>query len=398
MRLLLLATVLAAPALALGQGQLSPPASAFSGGAPTSTMKTLDQLEPRQVLGTPGTTRTSGLTISTSGSYVLAGPIAVASGNAITISASNVTLDLNGFTLKSTNPARTGAAIAIADGCSAISITNGFIESAVQFYINTGGAYGAGFSDGILSDGTTSHSIHVTEIDVHSVLNHGILLLQADADNRLPTLDTSIENCTATDCGMIGLSANRVARSQADSQRRGIQAEVATDCIGESSTSYGLDARVADSCIGLSRTGIGLGGFNGCTATNCYGLNARNDFEDIDATGPALEVNTALNCYAQSSTNYGLRATIAATGCLGRTSNGLIGLAAPVALACVGINTKSIDFLSGAPYHGLYSGGTASFCHGAADADSATALSASIAIGCTAAGHVVSASKQLGTP
>ncbi len=53
-------------------------------------MKTLTQLEPR----TPLAGGTAAITISQSGSYFLTGNLTVATGDAITINASGVTLDL----------------------------------------------------------------------------------------------------------------------------------------------------------------------------------------------------------------------------------------------------------------------------------------------------------------
>ena len=70
------------------QGSLTPP------GAPAPTMKTLTQIEPRTAISSIPTT------ITQSGSYYLTGNLSgVAGQNGITIVASDVTLDLNGFTL-----------------------------------------------------------------------------------------------------------------------------------------------------------------------------------------------------------------------------------------------------------------------------------------------------------
>ena len=83
---------------AFAQGSLTPP------GAPAPTMKSLDQIEARTPISSLP------FTISASGSYYLTKNLAVTSGNAIVISAEGVTLDLNGFTLSSTeaSPAGTG--------------------------------------------------------------------------------------------------------------------------------------------------------------------------------------------------------------------------------------------------------------------------------------------------
>lgn len=83
-----LVSMLAVHPSAFGQGTLTPP------GAPSPTMKTLDQIEPR--------TRVPSLpfTISAPGSYYLTTNLVGVSGNSgITISSGNVTLDLNGFSL-----------------------------------------------------------------------------------------------------------------------------------------------------------------------------------------------------------------------------------------------------------------------------------------------------------
>ena len=118
--LLLLATV----TTLLAQGPLTPPS------VPAPTMKSLDQIEARTAIPKSPPVVIAGphYTISQPGSYYLTGNIVVASGNGINITASNVTLDLNGFALisKTASPA-SGNAIDIAANLRSIEIKNGRI-------------------------------------------------------------------------------------------------------------------------------------------------------------------------------------------------------------------------------------------------------------------------------
>ncbi len=372
MKRLLLLSTLAIPALGLAQGALTPP------GAPAPSMKTLDQLEPRSVIGTPGATRTTGFTISTSGSYVLAGPIAVASGNALTISASNVTLDLNGFELSSAATPKAGTGIAIGAGCSSIAITNGFITN---------------FAGGIVSDGTTSHSLHVTDVTVTSAGVDGIVLARRDAAYNLPALDTSIDRCSAGVGTGIGLSANRVTLSLASSEGpRAIQAGTVTASRASGATGYAIDAHVADSCHATSNDAIALGAANGCTATNCYA------FSYFDR---GLDALNATGCYAGSQTGYGARVSFTATGCYAETQSGLVALTATEAVACAADHKGTYG-----ERYALNSGGTTSFCYarvaGSGASGTPVTLTAAIAVGCIVDGvlstNVPAGKKFLGTP
>jgi hypothetical protein len=71
-------------------------------------MKSLDQIEARTAI-----TGAGAVVISQAGSYYLTRNITVSSGDAITIGANNVTLDLNGFAISSTAPSATGRAIVL---------------------------------------------------------------------------------------------------------------------------------------------------------------------------------------------------------------------------------------------------------------------------------------------
>ncbi|RYD34127.1 MAG: right-handed parallel beta-helix repeat-containing protein [Verrucomicrobiaceae bacterium] len=102
---------------AMAQGPLNPAAP------PAPTMKTLGEIEGR----TPVSTLPFNITAS--GSYYLTKNLqfTATTGNAVNISASNVTLDLSGFSLSSVDGV-SGSAIAITGGRTGIRIRNGSIK------------------------------------------------------------------------------------------------------------------------------------------------------------------------------------------------------------------------------------------------------------------------------
>ena len=111
-----------------GQGSLTPP------GPPAPTMKSLAQIEPRIPISSLP------FTISASGSYYFTGNLqfSAATGHAITISASDTTLDLMGFTLSSTAGV-TGNAIHVNSGLRNIAVQNGALEGNTSVTITTAG-------------------------------------------------------------------------------------------------------------------------------------------------------------------------------------------------------------------------------------------------------------------
>ncbi len=168
------------------QGPLTPP------GLPEPTMKTLDQIEPRTpIYSLP-------YTISQSGSYYFTGNLEFSdpSGDAITITASNVTLDLMGFTLSST-PGVIGYGIHLASPfIVGVTIQNGTIAGNTT--VTTSGSprvwsvTAAGFVCGILD--SSSHS-SFRNLTVKGARDSGI------SSNNFTTLD----NIRAEQNGLHGI-------------------------------------------------------------------------------------------------------------------------------------------------------------------------------------------------
>lgn len=413
------------PQLSRAQGSLTPPA-----GPPVASMKTLDQVEARTPVNLttcPGNA-TAVHVISTPGSYYLTGNVTTETlATGITISASNVTLDLNGFTLIRLTGAG-GTAISVG-GFKGIHIRNGSIAGGTT---QTGGVFTtAGWSAGLLS-APSSGNIHVSDLTVRGVQTTGIQTstggvvercqvdtcggtgisaffitdcvvrsASGDAITAGDGEEASVRNCFATSVGDgAGIHApgadvhssrgtavngrgiyakNATGCTGTSKSQTGLLAvENVTNCTGESTSWWGLIASNASNSNGSSFSSVGMDVRN--NADNCSGHSFESTDLDVGAAatncrgisqgdGAGLEAATATNCIAQSAGGMGLVATHA-TNCTASTSQGT---------------------------HAIKVTGTATSCRGHAIGD--IAIEAAIAIGCSSsAGIIVSPQKHLGTP
>jgi hypothetical protein len=369
------ALLLASTMSIFAQGSLTPP------GAPAATMKTLDQIEPRTPIS-------ASFTISTSGSYYLTKNITVGASTAIAINASNVTLDLNGFTISSTqNPIVSGTGgIILSSGLSNIVIMNGTISSGVTF---SGGVYsGTGFDHGIFFGGTGPKSARVYGVNVSGVKNNAIYL---GFDNGA-TMNgsTSVENCIVNTAGGYGIYAGVVSNSMAlTTANSAITALSAQNCSGISTSGDGIAARNALNCYG--ETGTSNPAFDGIDASmaeNCYGvataaggtavstLNALNCRGFVSSgNGNAVEVgNSAMNCSGSAAGGDGISAGGSAVGCHGSSNSGR-GIAATVVQNCRGTSTSGIGIDASSLVENSYG-----------QSSSSTGISAGLAFFCTGFG------------
>jgi hypothetical protein len=139
---------------------------------PSTAMKSLDQVEPRTPIGSLP------FTISAPGSYYLIKSLefGAATGDAITIAADRVTLDLQGFTLSSTATV-TGSAIARTNAFKATHVKNGFIAGTTE--VGTSGSFPTmgwsvspgGFQHGVSLSGGSGV---ISGLQVSGCRSHGI--------------------------------------------------------------------------------------------------------------------------------------------------------------------------------------------------------------------------------
>jgi hypothetical protein len=357
MRLLLLTTALALPSLALAQGQLTPPDGAVGPRGPVPTMKTLTQVEPRTLVQ-PGANgveldMNGGYLITASGSYYLDANLSVSSSNAITISASAVTLDLNGFLIVSFagDDVVRGAGIEIGPGVSNVTIRNGHIRGTSTLVGTTFTA--SGFDYGIKTSSTASN-ILVEDLSVVGMAQSGISLSDTSVASRCTVSVCGIgginarivRDCVAEQCVLVGITAKTAENCIAKGAMAGMVVDTATNCRGECTSSFNgiAAAESVVNCIGISDGGVGISattalnshgksrtadGLNATLATGCLG-------ESTDGTG--LRATNAHNCEGRSSSNIGLYAMETATGSSGSTSTGSYGLyARETAADCFGV-------------------------------------------------------------
>jgi parallel beta-helix repeat protein len=207
--LLLLSTLNPQLSTCFAQGPLTPP------GAPAPTMKTLDQVAPRTAISSIP------FSISASGSYYLTASLSTNSGSGITITADNVTVDLNGFALAGAPGSVNG--IFVSGVHNNIVIENGVVSSwgtagfsmfnarnscvrNVQVFGN--GTAGISFGSYGRVEGCTSSSNGTTGfiIGFGSVVK-GCTAATNGGTGFMVDDGSAVIDCTATDNTLLGINA-----------------------------------------------------------------------------------------------------------------------------------------------------------------------------------------------
>lgn len=327
--LALLSILVLQPSALVAQGSLTPP------GAPAPTMKSLDQVEARTAI-----TNTSSLVvISQPGSYYLTGNLTVSTGDGIDINTNDVTLDLNGFTIRSTAASATGTGILLGNGWNDITIGNGHIRG--NGTNNASGVFGGGgFTYGIKTSGAVPENVLVSRISVSGCQFDGISLSGQNS--------TVVETCTVQMVGGYGIAASTVKSCWAyDCGNTAINGDQVLDCHGQSYGGDGISGIVVRSCYGssagLASVGITRGIF-GDTVQDSYGTNSNgtgisaNSAANCQGTGSfdGVFAEVAQNCYGKSGgSGDGMFVNYTASGCFGFSISGT-GLYANTANSCTG--------------------------------------------------------------
>ncbi len=239
-------------------GPLNPPA-----GPPTSTDTALRQTDPRIPLGpttTPGDAN-SVLRITAPGSYYLSADLVGPAGQSgIEIATSNVTIDLNGYTLRGTPGSLSGIAVDPA-GAKNITITNGRATGwAGVAGVNLSLAFGNVVIDRVISSDNAGAGIITSG---NAVVTSCVAQANA-ADGFVAGFDCKLNACIAID-------------NQAAGFRLAAGFSNATNCVANFNGGEGFiaaDTCIIHACLAYSNA---LDGFNVGAGSHISGSVARNN-------------------------------------------------------------------------------------------------------------------------
>jgi parallel beta-helix repeat protein len=322
-RIVIATFAIVSTAALLTAGPLDPPS-----GAIAPSYKTLNEVEPRIpiTLATAPGDADSHFRITKPGSYYLTDSLAASSTkSAIEIAASNVSIDLNGYTLSSLSNLAV-IRLSLADQRN-ISICNGFIR-------NSPGA------------GIDIAPVPLGGLDTVGGIISNVLIEGTTGGGFFLGSRVTVENCTATATGGDGFDAG--------------VGSMFSGCVSSSNAGYGFDfagAIAVESCIAFSNTSDGMNGstgsivnsvatsntgygfrFSGATLTSCTATNnGSNGFYLNDSTATQCVANgndkgftilsgTVHSCTAENNTTDGIGAAHASVIDSSTNGNGAAGI------------------------------------------------------------------------
>jgi hypothetical protein len=259
-------------------------------------MKSLDEIEPRKPISSLPFNITQG------GSYYLTGNLrfTAASGHAISISVSNVTVDLMGFTLSSSSSV-TGNAIHISAGLRNIAVKNGGIAGNTTVTISgtspnrTWTTSPAGFGNGISAANPNASGCHFSHLRISGCRSTGLdagdrsvvqqVTATQNGSSGIIGQDLSVTNCTVVGNGGGGIDAGSGS---------------VTNCTVNSNRLSGISAFVVANSMVTTNGSTGINSAAG-SVTNCTA-------NGNEGTGIYVEFGSVTNCTASANGNDGIRA------------------------------------------------------------------------------------------
>jgi hypothetical protein len=294
-------------ATALGaQGALTPPP-----GAPAPEMKTLQQVEPRTPIASVP------FTINAPGSYYLTGNLqfTAPTGDAIVVAASDVVLDLGGFTLSSANVVG-GDGISLVAGMRNVTVRNGQIAG--KTVVTVSGTFPnrewsvapAGFRVGVAATAAGVENVRLQDLTVTGCRLVGIelsapgaiierCLVSSNGAAGLSALQATVLSCTARQNFGPGFFVSSSRLQSCDARDNGGAGFFGNDAIfdhctaaANGSTGFLGNGGSRSGCVATGNQGSGFNGnlsaFHRCTAT-------ANALAGFDVNGASISNSVASN-------------------------------------------------------------------------------------------------------
>lgn len=327
--------ILAVGAVVVTAGPLAPPA-----GPVASTYKTLSEVEPRVAVQSLSGDSIVQYYITQPGSYYLTGKITGVSGKkGIAVLASNVTIDLCGFSMEGAGVG--DDAIFANSGISGLTVRNGIISDWVKEGV-----------DGFYSNGCTLESLQVR----NSVAGYGLITGTGSIIRNCAVSGSAVGIVTTPDCAVIDCTA------QGNTSGGFLlgSGSTATRCAASASTTAPApgfscaDGVTLANCTARANNGYGIDASNDCTITQCTSVGNVGGIRV--ANGGVISASTA----SRNTGAYGIVVTGAGTTIQGCTvdSNSLDGIR--VASNCLVLqNTCNANGnVVGSPGSGIFTTGS----------------------------------------